>query len=59
MKGTNTLTLNEATMIEIIQYWLTNKALNPNEPSPKVSGVKGNSSYEGGFTVTLMTEDDQ
>ena len=40
MRGNNILSLNEATMIEVVQYWLDNKALNPQERSPVVKGVK-------------------
>lgn len=37
MKGNNRLVLNEATMMEIVQYWLDNKMLNKDERSPKVA----------------------
>lgn len=39
MKGNNSLEFNEATMMEIVQYWLDNKFLNRDETSPKVAGV--------------------
>lgn len=39
MTGCNELRLNEKTMCEAVQYWLTNKVLNPHEPAPVVNGV--------------------
>lgn len=52
MIGSNKIKFNEATMIQIVQYYLDNKLLNKDEKSPKVSSVKGESS-EGMFTISL------
>lgn len=36
MKGNNELVLNQATMIEAVQYWLDSRMV---QPVPKVTGV--------------------
>ena len=56
--GINTLELNEATMKEALQYWLTNKVVNQNEPAPLVESIKANTGNAGTFRVTLKSEDD-
>ena len=59
MIGNNSLTLNEATMIDIVQYWLDNKLLNKDEKSPTVKGVKAasRSGYENNtFEISLTIE---
>lgn len=55
MTGANEMTLNEATMVEIVQYWFDNKFLNKDEPRPKVTSFKqGNSGrYDAAYTVTF------
>ena len=57
LKGNNSLVLNTATMIEIVQYWIDNKALNKEETLPIVSNVEaasgGRYDDKGTFTVTL------
>ena len=54
MIGTNELKLNEATMIEVVEYWLTNKVLRHDSPAPRVASVKAsNNGYDSQFTVTL------
>ena len=40
LKGNNRLALNQATMREIVQYWITNKMLNKEEASPVVTDVE-------------------
>ena len=57
MIGANRFELNEATMIEIVQYWINNKAWNSNEPRPKVVSVKAGSStkYENIFDISLSS----
>lgn len=51
MIGNNSIILNEATMIEAIEYWLTNKVLNPHETSPRVRAVSADNFQH--FKVTL------
>ncbi len=55
MVGQNQMALNEATMIEVVQYWLDNKSLNKDEPRPKVTGVDktSNGRYDAEFTISL------
>lgn len=43
MKGSNSLVLNEGTMIEIVQFWLNNKLLNKDEPAPVVTSFSSSS----------------
>ena len=38
--GENTLELNEATMIKIVQYYVDNKIIKSGEVGPTVTGVK-------------------
>lgn len=54
MIGSNSLVLNEATMIEALQYWLTNKVLNKDELAPKVTGISTNN--YGEFKVSVVQE---
>lgn len=55
MKGTNELKLSQAAMCEAIGYWLTNKVLNKDNPSPAVAKVEADSrnGYADEFLVTL------
>jgi hypothetical protein len=57
MKGNNTLILNEATMIEAVQFWLDSKIV-PSQ-SPKVTSVKHDKTdaYSDCFKVLLLSED--
>jgi hypothetical protein len=53
--------LNEATMIEAVQYWLANKVLNKDEIGPKITSVKATMATsghreQGTFIVTLVRE---
>jgi hypothetical protein len=57
MKGLNDLILNEATMIEAVQFWLDSKMV---LLAPKVVGVKVNSdSYSLAFRVSLDADADR
>jgi|TARA_Y100000034_G_C6753335_1_gene335038 hypothetical protein len=60
MKGTNTIVLNEATMIEAVTYWLLNKVLHPDEQGVEVLEVKPASKGMGGepfvIEVTIKSE---
>lgn len=47
MTGTNSIEFNEATMIEIVQFYLDNKMLNKDELSPKVVSVRPTKEYPG------------
>jgi hypothetical protein len=40
MKGKNKIIMCQAEAIEAMQFYLTNKLLNTNEPAPKVVSVK-------------------
>ncbi|HSC56994.1 MAG TPA: hypothetical protein VLC51_07300 [Nitrospira sp.] len=55
MTGRNSIEFNEATMIEIVQYWLDNKFLNKDERSPTVMSVAWDAS-SGMFPVQLETK---
>lgn len=56
MYGCNSMELNEATMKEIVQYWLDNKFLNQHNGSPKVGSVKGENTLGcQTFTVELIS----
>lgn len=55
MTGRNAIEFNEATMIEIVQYWLDNKFLNKDEHSPTVMSVSRDAS-SGMFPVQLETK---
>jgi len=57
MKGANSMNLNQATMCEAIEYWLTNKVFNKDENSPIVSGVKELSQRGEGFEIKLSEND--
>jgi len=51
MKGSNDLILNEATMIEAVQFWLDSKMV---PQAPKVTGVKAkDDGYSKTFTVSI------
>ena len=51
MKGSNTLVLNEATMIEAVQFWLDSII---KEPAPKVVSVSvGREGMSTLFNVSL------
>ena len=58
MIGSNSMELNEATMIVIVQYYLDNKLLNKDESSPKVTGIRRVVSPGGSdtFVVTLTSD---
>ena len=57
MKGTNDLILNEATMIEAVQFWLDSKLVHQ---APKVTNVKAvKDSYSSTFEVTLDADADR
>ncbi len=43
MKGRNTLQINQATLVEAVQYWLDREM----KTAPKVLSVKHNSKYIG------------
>lgn len=49
MKGTNTLELNEATMIEAVQFWLDSQFTKP----VTVTSVKGGNNITPTFEVRL------
>lgn len=59
MKGSNKLYLNEATIIEAVDYWLRNKIWNANESAPAVKAVKFESSHLTGdaFIVSIQTDE--
>lgn len=54
MKGTNELKLNQATMMEAVEYWLTNKVIRGDISTPQVTQVAAESSHSTGFIVTLQ-----
>ena len=58
MKGNNQLVLNEATMIEAVQFWLDSKMI---PTAPKVTQVSGPSDKysDNSFTVSLDSEADR
>jgi len=57
MIGSNDLILNEATMIEALQFWLDSEMA---QPTPKVTGVKSKESgYGSTFTVSLDADADR
>lgn len=53
MKGNNSFSFNEATMIQIVQYYLDNKLLQ--EINQKVTSVREDrtTSYATTFTITV------
>lgn len=59
MIGTNTLQFNESTMCEIVQYWLDNKLLNPNNHSPVVMQVKASGEFSPTFSITLQSDENK
>jgi len=53
MKGSNTFVLNEATMMEAIQFWLNSKMIN----APKVTGINiGREGFSKTFDILLSSE---
>ena len=54
MKGHNSLELNEATMIEAIQYWLN--AQFRDGKAPVVKGVKSQNGMIPSFTISVEEE---
>ena len=58
MKGNNQLVLNEATMIEAVQFWLDSKMV---ATAPRVTQVAGPTDKYGGnnFTVSLDADADR
>jgi len=57
MRGSNELILNEATMIEAVQFWLDFKMV---RQAPKVTGVNTNSDgYSKTFEVKLDADADR
>lgn len=54
MTGNNEMVLNEATMMEIVQFWLNNKFLNKDEHSPHVTSFSQKTPCE--FRVCLSAE---
>jgi len=55
MKGTNVLRLNRATMVEAVQYWLTNHEIGSDKPSPRVMEVTTDSRGDW-FSVVVEEE---
>jgi hypothetical protein len=53
MKGNNSMELNEATMIEVVQFWLDNKMFRENA-APQVTAVK--TSPDSGYTRLFKIE---
>ena len=57
MKGSNDLILNEATMIEAVQFWLDSMIV---PPAPQVTGVKSHTeNYGKTFMVSLNSESER
>lgn len=57
MKGSNELILNEATMIEAVQYWLDSRMI---PVAPKVTGVKSRTeNYDKTFEIALDSDADR
>lgn len=57
MKGNNELILNEATMIEAVQFWLDSKMV---ARAPKVTGISAkNEGYNQTFAVSLDADADR
>lgn len=57
MKGNNKLILNEATMIEAVQFWLDSKMVHK---APKVTNVKHiGSGYDNSFEICLDADADR
>ena len=51
--GNNSIEMNEATMMLVVQYYFDNKLLNKDERKPKVTAVKptSNGGYNNGFKI--------
>ena len=57
MKGNNELILNEATMIEAVQFWLDSRMV---QMAPKVTGVNSkNEGYSKTFEIALDADADR
>lgn len=58
MKGRNQLLLNTATMIEIVQYWIDNKAMKVTEDGPFVTSFRDGTgpNQDGYFVVEFGNE---
>lgn len=54
MIGNNELHLNEATMIQALQYWLDSKMVNT---APTVTGISMPDKYSSTFVVKLETKE--
>ena len=52
MKGSNTLELNEATMIEAVQFWLNSQFVEGKAPVVK-SVTGGTGTYDNMFKVSV------
>jgi hypothetical protein len=57
MKGSNTITLNEATMEEAIQHYFDTVLFKENK-SPKVTKVRGNSNPGFAYTFEVSVTED-
>ena len=57
MIGNNDLSINEATMIEAVQFWLDSKMV---PPVPRITSVKSEKDYCGtvAFKVALVSGDE-
>lgn len=56
MIGNNSLILNEATMIEALEYWLVNKVLNKDEPSPRITAVSADNFQQFKVSIEQTTQ---
>ena len=60
MKGNNELHICQEMMIEIVEYWLNNKALNPDEVAPRVVRVKASTGpNDWGFQIKMAEDNHQ
>lgn len=58
IKGSNTLHLNEATMIEAMQEWLDARTIPTHRGDAVVAAVKyEGGSYDGRFVITLKEKE--
>ena len=55
MPGNNSLVLNQATMQEIVQYWIDNKMINKDESAPKVAYVRPSIAGGDDFVIGLAS----
>lgn len=55
MKGTNTLHINQATMVEAMNLWLADQFKNPPVATKVKEGDKNR--HNDGFTVIIQTPD--